>query len=327
MEIIFQNLNKNTQIEEDSSLNFSTKSKTFYYQYKTLSIDYLDELQEDINKLKRENKLSKNKTYQGYLDNLKFVLPEDFPEAKSIIIVAVFDKPMRTNFVYSGIKHQVIVPHGYYIPPMFSEAELRKVIMKDVIKDPNFRIERTFQVHMKLLAVRSGLGKYGRNNLCYIEGMGSLLKLIAYYTDFQFKMDNWTDIQMMEQCGKCNGCINNCPNKAIREDSFVVDIDKCVTLYNEIEGNFPDWMDKDIHNALFGCMRCQQSCPANTAVIDLYERFEDVSEEETRKILDGKPDDELLESIVKKLRIANDANSLKQFFPIVSRNLQVLLKL
>ncbi|MFX0172911.1 MAG: hypothetical protein ACFE9L_13430 [Candidatus Hodarchaeota archaeon] len=142
--LIFQNLNKNTQIEQDLSLDFSTESKTFYYQYKTLSIDYLDELQENINKLKRENKLSKNKTYQGYLEKLKFVLPDDFPEAKSIIIVAVFDKPMHTDFMYSGAKHHVIVPHGYYIFPIYSEAELRKVVMKDVIKDPGFRIKRTF---------------------------------------------------------------------------------------------------------------------------------------------------------------------------------------
>ncbi|MFX0172912.1 MAG: hypothetical protein ACFE9L_13435 [Candidatus Hodarchaeota archaeon] len=84
--------------------------------------------------------------------------------------------------------------------------------------------------------------------------MGSFLKLIAYYTDFQFKMDNWTDIQMMEQCRNCNVCINNFPNKAIRENNFIVDINKYITLYNEIEGVFPEWMDKDSHNALFGCM-------------------------------------------------------------------------
>ncbi|MFX0086141.1 MAG: 4Fe-4S double cluster binding domain-containing protein [Candidatus Hodarchaeota archaeon] len=326
MELIFQNITPNTQFDEISSRKLSTEMKIYYFKYKTLSVSHLDELQEDINRLQRAKMLSTNKTYQGYLDKLKFALPDDFPEVKSIIIVAVFDKPMHTNFIYNGIKHQVIVPHGYYIPPMYSEAELRKVILKDVIKEPGFRIERTFQVHMKLLAVRSGLGKYGRNNLCYIEGMGSLLKLIAYYTDFKFKTDNWTDIQMMEQCKNCKGCINSCPNKAIREDSFIVDINRCVTLYNEIEGTFPDWMDKNVHNALFGCMRCQQFCPANKSVINLFEKFENIPEEETTKILHGKPDDDLLELLVSKLRIANDVNSLKQFFPVVSRNLNVLLK-
>lgn len=326
MEIIFQNLDALTQFTENGFPNFQNEITTYYYKYKTLSVTHLDELQEDINRLRRENKLSTNKTYQGYLDELKFALPEDFPDARSIIIVAVFDKPMRTHFNYNGKMYQVIIPPGYYIPPMYSEADLRKNILNDVIKEPGFRIERTFQVHMKLLAVRSGLGKYGRNNLCYVDGMGSLLKLIAYFTDFQFEVDNWNDIQMMDLCGNCRGCMNKCPNGCIRENEFIVDIDKCITLYNEIDGVFPEWMGKDTHNALFGCMRCQQFCPANKSIINLYEKFDNITEEETTKILNGKSDDDLLESIVKKLRIAKDTDSLKQYFPVLSRNLQILLK-
>jgi epoxyqueuosine reductase len=36
---------------------------------------------------------------------------------------------------------------------------------------------------LKRLAVRSGLARYGRNNVTYVEGMGSFLELSASLTD------------------------------------------------------------------------------------------------------------------------------------------------
>jgi epoxyqueuosine reductase len=34
---------------------------------------------------------------------------------------------------------------------------------------------------LKSLAVRSGLAAYGRNNVCYVPGMGSFLELVGLY--------------------------------------------------------------------------------------------------------------------------------------------------
>ena len=43
---------------------------------------------------------------------------------------------------------------------------------------------------MKLAAVRSGLAQYGRNNICYVEGMGSFFSFHAYLTDRVFEEDH-----------------------------------------------------------------------------------------------------------------------------------------
>jgi epoxyqueuosine reductase len=97
-----------------------------------------------------------------------------------------------------------------------------------------------------------------------------------------------------------------------------------VTLYNEIEGDFPDFIPQDAHNALMGCMKCQWRCPLNKQASRRTERLEDVTEEETRKILAGTPDKALLESLTKKLRGYTPATS-EEYFPMFTRNLGVLI--
>jgi epoxyqueuosine reductase len=104
-----------------------------------------------------------------------------------------------------------------------------------------------------------------------------------------------------------------------------VDVGRCVTLYNEISREFPAWLSGDVHNALMGCMGCQLCCPANREPLRLAGRLEDVSEQETRRILDGTPDQELLESLSRKLRGFPPAVS-EEYFPILTRNLRVLLE-
>ncbi|MFX1253730.1 MAG: 4Fe-4S double cluster binding domain-containing protein [Promethearchaeota archaeon] len=305
------------------------KSPDFIYKYKTMSVDRFRDLQEDIIKLKRENKLSDHEVYRRYIDELKFELPENFPEAKSVIVIAMFTKLRLLNFHLNGDKHEVMLPPGYFRTGLSNEI-LQNIILNEIIKNPGYRIEKTGKLHQKLLAVRSGLARYGRNNISYVDGMGSMHRLFAFFTDYQFEEDNWNEERLMKKCQNCKICINKCPNNAIREDkeNFVIDVGKCVTLYNEIEGEFPEWISLDAHNALMGCMKCQLLCPANREVIKLTERMEDVTEEETRTILDGiTTDDDMLTSISKKIQMTSndDPEAIKSIFPIISRNLRVLI--
>jgi hypothetical protein len=75
-----------------------------------------------------------------------------------------------------------------------------------------------------------------------------------------------------------------------------------------------------------GCLRCQLCCPANREVIKQTERLEDITEEDTLKILDGKPDKALLESLSRKLKSFIPTRS-KELFPIFTRNLRALMKI
>ncbi|UCE29004.1 MAG: epoxyqueuosine reductase [Candidatus Bathyarchaeota archaeon] len=292
------------------------------YKFRALSVDHLGELQECIDELKRAGKLSSHRIYRSYLRNKKFEVPRNLPDAKSLIVVAAFTKLMLVDFHANGRKHEVMVPPQYYSTGL-TEETLRNLILERIIVEPGYKIEEARRVHLKLLAARSGLGRYGRNNLCYVEGMGSLLTLFAYFTDCQLE-DNWTEMRMMDYCKECRICMSYCPTNCITEENFVIDAGKCLSLYNEIAGEFPRWIGPKAHNALMGCMKCQLHCPANREVIKQTGRFEDVTEEETAKILKGTLDDKLLDSLSRKLREFDPTQS-EDTFPILTRNLGALL--
>ena len=299
----------------------------FVYKYKTISVDHIEELQEEIDKLRFAGKLSDNEIYRGYIDTRRFEIPENLPNAKSIIVIAIFTKLALINFYLKGKEHEIMIPPNYYDDGLTNDI-LENLILKKIIKEPGYKIELTRNLHLKLLAVRSGLGKYGRNNICYVDKMGSMLNLYACYTDFQFEEDNWTEMKMMDHCRNCKICINNCPTNAIpsiSNESFVINAGKCISVYNEIDGKIPDWISAKAHNALMGCMRCQLPCPGNREVIKLTDRFEDITETETEMILEGITEEEFLNSLSNKLKMfyPSDAN---RFFPRLKRNLEVLIK-
>lgn len=299
----------------------NNQSPGFIYQYKTMSVDHLRELQADIDRLDREGKLSDNEIYRQYLNDETFEIPGNLANAQSIIVTAVFTRLMVVNFHMDGKHHEVMLPPQYYDAGV-SDDDLRHTIGKQIIKD-GYSIEGVKRGYLKLLAVRSGLGRYGRNNLCYVEGMGSFLTLYAYFTDYQFQEDHWTEMRIVDACKDCRICISHCPSHCISEENFVIDAGKCLTLYNEIQGEFPGWVSPDAHNALMGCMKCQLHCPANGDVLKFTERLEDITEEETKMILAGIPDDSLLKSAAKKLR--RNVHPPESKLPVLTRNLRVLI--
>ncbi|UCF65212.1 MAG: hypothetical protein JSW33_05105 [bacterium] len=308
------------QSDSKKSMHLATN---FVYKYKTMSVNHFGTMQEDIDKLKRDDKLSWNRTFKGYIKKMKFELPDDFSKAKSVVILAVFTKLMYVNFHLGEHSFEVMIPPQYYDDGITWD-DLTQVIREKIIGQPGYRIEKAEHLHLKLLAVRSGLGYYGRNNLCFVEGMGTFVTLYAFYTDFQFEVDNWKEIELLNECKKCSICYGICPTNCITRENFVIDVGKCITLYNEVKGKFPIWIRPRMHDALMGCMKCQLRCPENEKVLNWADRLEDITAEETEKILAGTPDDHLLQSLTHKLRNFYPGSSA-QDFPIFTRNLSVLI--
>lgn len=305
-------------------MNFST-IKGIRYRYKSVSVEHLDELQEDFDRINRKGILSNHMTYRNYLSTKKFVVPETLPDAKSLIILAISTRMMFSNFHLNGRSYDVMIPPPYYDDGLTFE-DLENLILNVVIKNPEYNLVPVRNLlHLKLLAVRSGLGTYGRNNICYIEGMGSFFSLHAYYTNYKMEHDTWDELKMMERCENCTDCIKNCPTNAIRGEPFVIDAGKCLSLYNEIDGEIPKWMDKNAHNALMGCMKCQYDCPGNKEEIKKAGRFEDVTEEETKMLLNGEFNDDLVASLSSKIKMFDSSYGMK-ILPRLKRNLEVLIK-
>jgi epoxyqueuosine reductase len=295
------------------------------YKYRTLPISRFPELQSEFDKARNNSQLGRNKLYLDQLVPLSCRVPAEFSTAKSVVVVAAYAKNMYSNFWLDKRSYRIMIPFQYYNDDMNAD-KLKAIIQKDVIKTPGRRIlDVSSKVPLKLLAARSGLGRYARNGLIFVDGMGSFNMLYAFLVDHPFSEDNWTDLKILDECNRCHACVRTCPTGCISRWNYSTNIDKCLTLYNENPGEFPNYILGSMHHALMGCMQCKSPCPANEGIAGLSGTLEDVSEEETRKILKGTSDDVLLKSLQKKLRQFRAATSKDQF-PILKRNLSALIR-
>ncbi len=294
------------------------------YKYRTISVTHLRELKNDFYSVEDKGYISDNETFRSYISGVTYSLPESLPEAKSIIVMAVFTPMALVNFHYNGAFHELVIPPQYYSTEL-TEEQIVETIQKKIIVEEGYRVVKANpSLLLKRLAVRSGLARYGRTNITYVKEFGSFITLFAFFTDFQFEKDDWTEVKMLEECENCKTCRNRCQTGAIRDNPFVIDVGKCVTLYNEIGGKFPEWIPNSAHNALMGCMACQGHCPANRAVMNRPVRLEDVTQDETMAILQGTMNEEGLKILNSKLSGYSPTASL-EYLPIFTRNLEVLL--
>ena len=293
-------------------------------KYRVMNVKQLQTLQEKIDTLNREGKISQHETLQYYIGKFSYQIPENFPEAKSIIVLALERKLVLVNFQFNGKKHEVMVPPNYCQSGV-SNDDISNLVLNEIIKEQGYRVEHTRSLHLKFLAVCSGLGNYGRNNICYVDELGSFVDLFALFTDYDFPEGNLEEAKMLNKCEKCSICIEKCPTQCISRENFIINVDRCIPLYNEIRGDFPEWIKSDYHNAMIGCMKCQMYCPANHKVMKNIQRYDDIPEEYAKAIIEGKEKDKLVNSIGHILKFVN-LETAEYYLPVFKRNLEVLLK-
>ena len=276
-----------------------------------------------ITDLKEEIDLSHN---QGVLDDLlyrerltwfQFNFPEAFPNAESIIITSAPQPQQKVSFQFEGRTSDFTVPPTY---SDYTDRLVEKAIM-DVLGPVTCHIQRA-RLPEKLLAVRSGLAKYGKNNIAYIEGLGTFHRLRVFLSDLPVVEDTWSESEMMEQCDGCSACIKKCPTGAILSDRFLIRAERCLTFHNERLADFPDWIDPAWHNCLIGCMICQLVCPANRGVRSQSGKGESFTEAETALVTRGVSVDQLPRSTADKLQRLG----LLEDVGLITRNLNVLLR-
>jgi len=111
----------------------------------------------------------------------------------------------------------------------------------------------------KAWAQKSGLGWIGKNGNLINKGSGSFFFVAELIVDLDLPPDG----PVIDHCGTCTACIDECPTEAIIEP-MVVDGSKCISYFTielkesiptEMKGKFNDWM--------FGCDVCQDVCPWN----------------------------------------------------------------
>jgi len=285
------------------------------YRSQTVSIQHIHDLQRGIEGSNIRSLLNEE-LYKECLSYLSFKPPDTLPDAESLIVVAAPQPQIRLEFTYRKSSYQFIIP-----PTYVHETDKRiEETLCSILNPRKYRLARA-DLPLKLLAVCSGLADYGRNNICYVPGIGSFHRLVAFYTDLPCSEENWRDPEMMERCQGCEACIHSCPTGALKADRFLMHAEQCITFHNERINEFPAWIDPSWHNSLVGCLRCQKVCPENHAFLDRIKDDGTFSEEETRLILNLTSRDRLPTETANKLKRLN----MLEYSDILGRNLRALL--
>jgi epoxyqueuosine reductase len=280
--------------------------------FRTVSITHLNELQSAIARLVSQGLVSKrlSDTWRFYTES-----NTDFPEAQTIIIIAIPQPIVRIVFQWQGAERLAEIAPGYF----YRADEIRaEDILKNTLSASGYKVMKA-HLALKTLAVRSGLAEYGKNNIVYVPRMGSFLRLVAFYTDCPCEEDSWGGYRVMAGCSDCLLCRNNCPTGSISAERFLIYAETCIGFLSQKQPDFPYWvrLQPEWSGGLVGCMRCQLVCPVNKPYIDNIRKGPIFSEEETDLIWNETPLDRLPRETREKLSDMSEA-----IYPLFSRNLR-----
>jgi epoxyqueuosine reductase len=295
------------------------------YPHRILSARRREDMRKEIETLHTDGKLA-DIVYRSYRRIFDCLMPEGYSESGSLIVAAV-PRPQETvGFSWKGSTHWLLLPPTYI---RYWEITYQlESKLNELLKPQGYKAKFAC-VPQKIAAARSGLARYGRNNITYVPGCGSLHMLVTYYSDMPCPDDAWQEAEIMTQCQTCKACAGACPTKAISKDGFTIRQDRCLTLYSGYSGSldFPGWLNQSWFECLIGCMKCQRICPENKSYINWIEENETFTEEETRLLREGLTEDNLPAEIRDKL----DRLDLIRFFDLknclemLARKLTLLL--
>ncbi len=119
----------------------------------------------------------------------------------------------------------------------------------------------TARIVDRAVAVRAGLGWYGKHACVIIPGHGSWVMLGEVLLDLDLEPDQPLD----RDCGRCSICIDRCPTGAIVAP-YTVNSPKCLSFQTiEQRGAIPPEIRPFMGDWVFGCDVCQDVCPYTKA--------------------------------------------------------------
>jgi epoxyqueuosine reductase len=303
----------------DIYYQLKTKLKAYGAECRMVSTTHIPELESEYNLSLTSLQIDKQFVKKSILNYIDFSLTKRYPGIKSLIVIATPSPQIEVIF------HHDKLTHFLKIPPHYSDRIKVTGNIKNItsqIFDSNGYKTYSVVLPKKFLAVRSGLAKYGKNNISYVAGMGSYHRLTVFATDLPCNKDSWQDLQLLERCSKCKACQNNCPTAAISPDQFLLKAERCLTYVNEKLEPFPEWLDSKSHNSIIGCMRCQNICPENKEYKAAKINTDEFSETETSLILKGL----LYKELPEKLQLKLSKLGLMRYYKHLSRNVKVLIE-
>ena len=292
--------------------------KAFVNNEKTtiVPVGRLHSLRDEIDRFRSGEEL--NGFQKWIVDNMYEFSPPDvgFP-VESIILIAV-PHPLyaEVELTHRGRAYRVK-------SPVMSDFDSMENRLEGALAPEGYRMARAGNIPLKRLAVKSGLAEYGRNNICYVDGLGSNFSFAAYYSDCPCGEGSWKDVSVAPQCSDCNACLNSCPTGAIRGDRFLIDNERCLSFLNESGDPFPEWLPKGVHHSVYDCLKCQVVCPMNGEQLENVAGPVHFTESETAQLMAKAPFEEFPESFRKKAMYLG----LQQWPDGIAKNIKVLIEM
>lgn len=283
---------------------------------KVIPIERLRELKEIIKNFKERQELN---DFQKWIINelYCFERPKEGFTANSIILVAVHHPfYAKVNFHKDGETKT-------FLSLVRSDFNKTEEYIKKFLEEAGYSIKQAGNLPLKRLGTHSGLAKYGRNNITYVDGLGSNFSYAAYFSDMTCDEEAWGEAQNAEICSSCNLCVENCPTGAIPRNRFLIDNQRCLSCVNEVPGEFPDWLPAAVHHTLYDCLICQKICPMNCGQADKVIEGVSFTEEETGMLLAGKSIDTFSEEFKTKIYMLG----IDEWYEAIPRNLKALFEL
>lgn len=138
---------------------------------------------------------------------------------------------------------------------------LRRVLdsMADALRRAGHRAEvRCDDNRMvdRAVAVRAGVGWWGKSSMVLAPGAGPWMLLGAVITDAELPHSK----PMVRDCGTCDACIPACPTGAIVAPG-VIDARRCIAAILQSRGAIPRELRRLVGDRWYGCDDCLTACP------------------------------------------------------------------
>jgi epoxyqueuosine reductase len=134
------------------------------------------------------------------------------------------------------------------------EAELQRPIEARLLVD-------TARIVDRAVAVRAGLGWYGKNTMVLVPGYGSWVLLGELIVDVELE----PDAPLRPRCGRCTACLYACPTGALLAP-YTLHVPRCISFLTiELRGPIPAELRPLLGNWVFGCDLCQDICSYTAA--------------------------------------------------------------
>ncbi|MCD4680989.1 MAG: tRNA epoxyqueuosine(34) reductase QueG [Bacteroidales bacterium] len=204
----------------------------------------------------------KNQGYHPYLEKnteLRLDASKLFKNAKSVISL------IKNYYPESKQKGKYLIAKYAYGQDYHNVIKSKLFQLIDYIS--SLKSDFTFKAFVdsspfleKAMAVKSGLGQIGKNNLLITNSSGSFFFLSEIIIDFELEYD---ESSQKDVCGNCSLCIDACPTNALYAP-YHLDVSKCISaLTIEIKDPIPEEFKGKLNGWIYGCDICQDVCPHN----------------------------------------------------------------